>query len=67
MELGNILYQLTFGLVSKLVNLCDALYNFLFLSFKIGNLNVQMWALLSGGLLTTLIIMFLVKRLVPFI
>lgn len=67
MELGNILYQLTFGLVTKLVNLCDTLYKFLFSSFKIGDLNIQMWALLSGSLITTLIIMFLVKRLVPFI
>lgn len=67
MEFGNIFYQLTFGLVSKLVSLCDTLYKFLFSSLKIGDLNIQMWALLSGGLITTLIVMFLVKRLVPFI
>lgn len=67
MEFGNILYQLTFGLVTKLVSLCDTMYNFLFSSFKVGSLNIQLWALLSGGLLTTLIIMFIVKRVVPLI
>lgn len=67
MEFGNILYQLTFGLVTKLVSLCDTMYNFLFSSFKVGSLNIQLWALLSGGLLTTLIIMFIIKRVVPLI
>lgn len=67
MELGNILYQLTFGLVTKLVSLCNTMYSFLFTSFKVGSLNIQLWALLSGGLLTTLIIMFFVKKVVPFI
>lgn len=67
MELGNILYQLTFGLVTKLVSLCDTMYNFLFTSFKVGSLNIQLWALLSGGLLTTLIIMFIIKKVVPLI
>lgn len=67
MELGNILYQLTFGLVTKLVSLCDTMYIFLFTSFKVGSLNIQLWALLSGGLLTTLIIMFIIKSVVPLI
>lgn len=67
MEFGNILYQLTFGLVTKLVSLCDTMYNFLFSSFKVGSLNIQLWALLSGGLLTTIIIMFIIKRVVPLI
>lgn len=67
MEFGNIFYQLTFGVVTKLVSLCDTLYIFLFTSFKVGSLNIQLWALLSGGLLTTLIIMFIVKKVVPFI
>lgn len=67
MDFGSILYQLTFGVVTKLVSLCDTMYNFLFSSFKVGSLNIQLWALLSGGLLTTLIIMLFVKKVVPFI
>lgn len=65
MERTNILYEFTIGLFFKFMSLVDIIYNFLFQEITIGDWTFSLWALLSGTLITVLLIAWFVKKLVP--
>lgn len=67
MERTNILYEFTIGLFFKFMSLVDIIYNFLFQEITIGDWTFSLWALLSGTLITVLLIAWFVKKLVPIV
>lgn len=65
MESTNILYEFTIGLFFKFMSLVDVIYNFLFQEITIGDWTFSLWTLLSGSLITVLLIAWFIKKLVP--
>ena len=65
--MNNLLYELTIGLFVKLCELTEILIDFLFTEIKILNLTISIWQLLSGVGITTLLIAWLIKKVVPMI
>ena len=48
MAFGTLLYQFTFELIQKIVNLTDILYESLFWSIRVNNTEISLWALIGG-------------------
>ena len=63
MNFGTLLYQFTIDLMIKLVNLTDILYESLFWSIKVNNMEISLWALIGGVGFATLFMIQLVKLL----
>lgn len=63
--MDNLLYELTIGLFIKLCELTEILIDFLFTQIKILGLSISIWQLLGGVGITTLLISWLVKKVVP--
>lgn len=63
MNFGTILYQFTIDLMLKIVNLTDILYESLFWSIKVNNMEISLWALIGGVGFATLFMIQIVKLL----
>lgn len=63
MNFGTMLYQFTIDLMLKIVNLTDILYESLFWSIKVNNMEISLWALIGGVGFATLFMIQLVKLL----
>ena len=63
MNFGTLLYQFTIDLMIKIVNLTDILYESLFWSIKVNNMEISLWALLGGVGFATLFTIQIVKLL----
>lgn len=59
------LYELTIGVFEKLADLANVLYNFLFTRIGIGDWSFSLWQVLGGVLIVTLLIAWLIKKLIP--
>lgn len=63
MNFGTLLYQFTIDLMLKLVNLTDILYESLFWSIRVNNMEISLWALIGGVGFATLFTVQIVKLL----
>ena len=63
MNFGTLLYQFTIDLMIKIVNLTDILYESLFWSIKVNNMEISLWALIRGVGFATLFTIQIVKLL----
>ena len=63
MNFGTMLYQFTIDLMIKIVNLTDILYESLFWSIKVNNMEISLWALIGGVGFATLFTIQIVKLL----
>ena len=63
MAFGTLLYQFTFELIQKIVNLTDILYESLFWSIRVNNTEISLWALIGGIGFGSLFIIQIVKLL----
>ena len=63
MNFGTLLYQFTVDLMLKIVNLTDILYESLFWSIKVNNMEISLWALIGGVGFATLFMVQIVKLL----
>ena len=63
MNFGTLLYQFTVDLMLKIVNLTDILYESLFWSIRVNNMEISLWALIGGVGFATLFMIQLVKLL----
>ena len=63
MNFGTLLYQFTIDLILKIVNLTDILYESLFWSIKVNNMEISLWALIGGVGFASLFLIQLVKLL----
>lgn len=63
MNFGTMLYQFTIDLMLKIVNLTDILYESLFWSIKVNNMEISLWALIGGVGFATLFTIQIVKLL----
>ena len=63
MNFGTLLYQFTIDLMIKIVNLTDILYESLFWSIKVNNMEISLWALIGGVGFATLFTVQIVKLL----
>ena len=63
MAFGTLLYQFTFELIQKIVNLTDILYESLFWSIQINNTEISLWALIGGIGFGSLFLIQIVKLL----
>ena len=63
MNFGTLLYQFTIDLMLKIVNLTDILYESLFWSIRVNNMEISLWALIGGVGFATLFFIQIVKLL----
>lgn len=63
MNFGTLLYQFTVDLMLKIVNLTDILYESLFWSIKVNNMEISLWALIGGVGFAALFMIQIVKLL----
>ena len=63
MNFGTLLYQFTIDLMLKIVNLTDILYESLFWSIRVNNMEISLWALIGGVGFATLFTIQRVKLL----
>ena len=63
MSFGTLLYQFTIDLIIKIVNLTDILYESLFWSIRVNNMEISLWALIGGVGFATLFTIQIVKLL----
>lgn len=63
MNFGTLLYQFTIDLMIKIVNLTDILYESLFWSIKVNNMEISLWALIGGVGFATLFTIQIIKLL----
>ena len=63
MNFGTLFYQFTIDLMLKIVNLTDILYESLFWSIKVNNMEISLWALIGGVGFATLFTIQIVKLL----
>lgn len=63
MAFGTLLYQFTFDLILKIVNLTDILYESLFWSIRVNNMEISLWGLIGGVGFAALFMVQLVKLL----
>ena len=63
MAFGTLLYQFTFELIQKIVNLTDILYESLFWSIRVNNTEISLWALIGGIGFGSLFLIQIVKIL----
>ena len=63
MNFGTLLYQFTIDLMIKIVNFTDILYESLFWSIRVNNMEISLWALIGGVGFATLFTIQIVKLL----
>ena len=63
MNFGTLLYQFTIDLMIKIVNLTDILYESVFWSIRVNNMEISLWALIGGVGFATLFTIQIVKLL----
>ena len=63
MSFGTLLYQFTFELIQKIVNLTDILYESLFWSIRVNNTEISLWALIGGIGFGSLFLIQIIKLL----
>ena len=63
MNFGTLLYQFTIDFIIKIVNLTDILYESLFWSIRVNNMEISLWALIGGVGFATLFTIQIVKLL----
>ena len=63
MNFGTLLYQFTIDLMLKIVNWADILYESLFWSIKVNNMESSLWSLIGGVVFATLFTIQIVKLL----
>ena len=63
MNFGTLLYQFTIDFMIKIVNLTDILYESLFWSIKVNNMEISLWALIGGVGFAALFTIQIVKLL----
>ena len=63
MAFGTLLYQFTFELIQKIVNLTDILYDSLFWSIRVNNTEISLWELIGGIGFGSLFLIQIVKLL----
>ena len=63
MNFGTLLYQFTIDLMLKIVNLTDILYESLFWSIRVNNMEISLWALIGGVGFAALFMIQIVKLL----
>ena len=63
MAFGTLLYQFTFELIQKIVNLTDILYESLFWSIRVNNTEISLWALIGGIGFGSLFLIQIIKLL----
>ena len=63
MAFGTLIYQFTFELIQKIVNLTDILYESLFWSIRVNNTEISLWALIGGIGFSSLFLIQIVKLL----
>lgn len=61
----DIIYDLTYGLVLKLVDFTNALVSFLFTEINVIGLTFSVWQLLSGVALVSLLVAWFIKKIIP--
>ena len=61
----DIIYDLTYGLVLKLVDFANALVSFLFSEINVIGLTFSVWQLLSGVALVSLLVAWFIKKIIP--
>lgn len=61
----NIIYDLTYGLILKLVDFTNALISFLFTEINVLGLTFSVWQLLSGVALVSLLVAWFIKKIIP--
>lgn len=61
----DIIYDLTYGLVFKLVDFTNALISFLFTEINVIGLTFSIWQLLSGAALVSLLVAWFIKKIIP--
>lgn len=60
-------FTFMFDLIFKLSSLYTVMYNFLFKIINVGQYSFSMWSLLGGGVITSLLVMKIIKKVVPLI
>ena len=63
MAFGTLIYQFTFELIQKIVNLTDILYESLFWSIRVNNTEISLWALIGEICFGSLFLIQIVKLL----
>lgn len=61
----NVIYDLTYGLILKLVDFTNALISFLFTEINVLGLTFSVWQLLSGVALVSLLVAWFIKKIIP--
>lgn len=61
----DIIYDLTYGLILKLVDFTNALISFLFTEINVLGLTFSVWQLLSGVALVSLLVAWFIKKIIP--
>lgn len=61
---GKTIYDLTIGLVIGFINVANTIFQLLFTTIKIGDIEISLWQVLTGTLLSVLIPLLLIKKFV---
>lgn len=59
------LYTLTFGLLYKIIDLAQVVYQIIFTTLEIGAIKVSVWELIGGIGFLTVFTLWIVKKFVP--
>lgn len=62
---SNLLYEFTIGLFLKLTEMAQILLNFLFSEVDVLGNKFEVWQLIGGAVFITLLVAWLIKKLVP--
>ena len=62
---SNIFYEFSFGLFLKLAEMAQILLDFLFSNIELLDIKFQVWQLIGGGVFVTLLVAWLVKKIIP--
>lgn len=62
---SNMFYEFTFGLFLKFADMAQILLNFLFSNIELLDIKFQVWQLIGGGVFITLLVAWLVKKIIP--
>ncbi len=61
---GKTIYDLTIGLVIGFINVANTIFQLLFTTIEIGDIEISLWQVLTGTLLSVLIPLLLIKKFV---
>lgn len=61
---GKTIYDLTIGLVIGFINVANTIFQLLFMTIEIGDIEISLWQVLTGTLLSVLIPLLLIKKFV---